>query len=153
MATIQQFREIRRDGKVIDDSMKVEDIFALGPTEKVIEVQWSNGSQLVSIQDPYGLLAKVVPGREFVVVNGHDESGQHRELSIINADGRRRFPIPNIQVIRDKSELGDFRWFELPRVDMPNVFGVIFNRASDNSMYQLDIDATNGHVVGVYPIR
>ncbi|MHB0991234.1 MAG: hypothetical protein ACYC3O_11795 [Burkholderiales bacterium] len=153
MTTIQQFREIRRDGKVIDESMKAEDIFALGSTEKVIEVQWHNGSQPVSIRNVYGVLAKVVPGREFVATNEHDESGQHRMLSIINADGSRRLQLPNIQKIRANDEAGEFCWFEPPRIESPNVFGVVFSCSSDNSMFQLDIDAINGAVVGVYPMR
>ncbi|MES2407100.1 MAG: hypothetical protein V4528_07245 [Pseudomonadota bacterium] len=151
--TIQQFIEIRRDGKVIDETMSVEDICALGAIEKVIEVQWRNGSQPVSLRDAYGVLAIVVPGREFVAANGHDESGQRRVLSVINADGTQRLQLSNTQVIRGKGELGDFRWFELPRVESLNVFGVVFERASDNSMFQLDIDATNGNAVGVYPVR
>jgi hypothetical protein len=151
--TIQQFIEIRRDGKVIDETMSVEDIGALGAIEKVIEVQWRNGSQPVSFRDAYGVLAIVVPGREFVAANGHDESGQRRVLSVINADGTQRLQLSNTQVIRGKGELGDFRWFESPRVESLNVFGVVFERASDNSMFQLDIDAINGNVVGVYPVR
>jgi hypothetical protein len=153
MTTIQQFKEIRRDGEIIDESMKAQDIFALGPTEKVIEVQWHNGSQPVSVRDAYGVLAKVVPGREFVATNGHDKSGQHRELSIINADGSRRLQLSNIQQIRANDEVGEFCWFESPRTQSPNVFGVVFSCSGDNSMFQMDIDATDGSVVGVYPMR
>jgi len=153
MTKIQQFVEVRRDGKIIDEAMKAEDIFALGPTEKVIEVRWLNGSQPVSLIDAYGILAKVVPGREYVVANGHDKSGQRRVLLVINADGTQRFQLSDTQVIGGKSELGDFRWFDLPRVESLNVFGVVFNCARDNSMFQLDIDAENANVVGVYPIR
>lgn len=153
MTKILQFREIRRDGKVIDESMNMEDIFALGPTEKIVEVQWKNDSQLVSVRDSYGVLAKVVPGREFIAANGHDESGQRRILSIINADGSRHMQLSNVQSIRGKNETGEFRWFETPRVEVPNVFGVVFERASDNAMFQLDVDAINGAVVGVYAMR
>lgn len=151
--TINQFKEIRRDGKIIDESMKAEDIFALGSPEKIIEIQWHNGSQPVSIRDAYGILAKVVPGREFVATNGHDESGQHRTLSIINADGSRRLQLSNIQEIRGKVEVGEFCWFEPARIESPNIFGVVFSRISDNSMFHLDINAFNGSVVGVYPMR
>lgn len=153
MTNIQNFREIRRDGKVIYESMKVEDIFALGPTEKIVEVQWHNGPQLISLAANYGVSARVVPGREFVAANEHDDSGQKRMLSIFNADGSRRFQLSNIQSIRGKDEAGDFRWFEPSRTDAPNVFGVVFNRTSDDSMFQLDIDATTGGVVGVYSMR
>lgn len=158
MTTIQHFREIRRDGKVIDELMTVEDIGALGPIEKVIEVQWHHDSQPVSLRADYGILAEVVPGREFVVANeGDDESGQHRTLWILNADGSRRLQLSNTQVIRGEEKTGKFCWFELPRIESPNVFGVVFDvdvgPMEGSSMFQLDIDAINGNVVGVYETR
>lgn len=153
MAPIQQFIRIRRDGKIIDETMKVEDISALGAIEKVTEIRWLNGSQPVSFRDDCGVFAKVVPGRQFVVANTNDKSIQRRVLLVLNADGTQRLQLSDTQVIRGKSELGEFCWFEAPRVESLNVFGVVFSRASDNSQFQLDIDAENGNVVGVYPIR
>lgn len=150
---IIDFKEIRRDGKVIDDSMSAKDIFALGSPEKVTKVQWSNGTEIISLDDGFGILAKVVPGRNFIAANMHDESGQNRILSIINADGLKCMELSNIQKILGEDVVGEFRWFELARITSPNVFGVIFNRSSDNSMFQLDVDATNGNIVGVYPVR
>ena len=153
MTSIQQFIEIRRDGKIIDETMKVEDIFALGATEKVVEIQWRNGSQAVFFRDAYGVSAKVILGGDFIVANAHDNSGQRRVLLIINADGTQRFQLLNTQLICGKSELGDFRWFDSPRIEAPDVFGVIFNRARDNSMFQLDIDAKTAKVLAAYPIK
>lgn len=57
------------------------------------------------------------------------------------------------QLINGKSELGDFCWFEPPHVKSPNIFGAIFNRARDSTLFQLDINAENGNVVGVSPTR
>lgn len=153
MKNIKNFKEIRRDRKVIYESMKVEDIFALGPAEKIVEIQWHNGPHLVSLASHYGILARVVAGRDFVAANEYDESGRKRILSILNADGSRRFQLSNIQSVRGKNEAGDFRWFEPPGTDVPDIFGVVFNRTSDDSMFQLDIDASSGVVVGVYPMR
>lgn len=153
MTTIQQFKEVRRDGKVIDESMTVEDVFALGPPEKIIEVQWYDGSERISIRNAFAVLAQVVPGGEFVAANEYDELGQHRALSIINADGSRRLQLSNVQKIRANDEAGEFCWFESPRIQSPNVFGVVFSCSRDNSMFQLDIDAIDGSVVGVYPLR
>jgi len=153
MTAIQKFKEIRQDGNVIDESMTVEEIFSLGSPRIIIEIRWIYQSKLITVFDAFGMLAKVVCGGEFIVVNGHSESGEDRELLVINADGTRRFKLSNIQMINGKSELGEFRWFEAPRVDAINVFGVVFNRASDNSMFQLDVDAKNGNVIGVYSVR
>lgn len=153
MTPIQQFIRIRRDGKIIDETMKPQDISALGAIEKVTEIRWLNGSQSVSFQDADGVFAKVVPGRRFVAVNTTDKSGHSRGLLILNADGTQRFQISNTQVIRGKSEEGEFCWYELPRVESPNVFGIVFNISRNDLFFQLDIDAENGNVVGEYLTR
>lgn len=152
--SIHNFMEIRRDGKVIDESMSAEDVFALGNPEKIVEVKWRDDARLVSIHDDLGMLAKVVPGRNFVAINGHDEpSSQCRKLFIMNADGSKRLQLSNVQNIRGANESGKFCWFEPSRTESSDVFGVVFNVASDDSMFQLDIDATSGAIVGTYPVR
>lgn len=153
MKTIGNFQEIRRDGKIIDESMSANDIFLLGTPEKIIELQWANGSQKISLKNNYGILAKVVPGRAFVAANEYDDFGQNRLLSIINSDGSRHLTLPKEQLIRGKKEHGEFCWFEPARVESPNIFGVVFQRSGDNSMFQLDIDAQDGRVVAVYPMQ
>ena len=151
--TIQNFIEIRRDGKVIDESMKVEDVIALGAAEKILDIQWRNGLTAVSVRNDFGILAKVVDGREFVVANEHDESGKNRTLSVLNADGSRRLSLPKTQRIREQEVTGEYCWFEPARVKTPHVFGVVFSVQSDNAMFQLDVDAQDGRVIGVYPMR
>ena len=90
MKTISDFQEIRRVGKVIDESMSAKDIFSLGTPEKIIEIQWVNGSQQISLRNNHGILAKVVPGRAFVAANEYDNFGQKRTLSIVISAGSRR---------------------------------------------------------------
>lgn len=155
MMTIKDFRKIRRDGKVIDESMRAIDMVALGWTpDKVLEIQWNNDSKLISFKARYGVLGMVIPGREAVaVIEENDESGQRNTLSVINVDGSRRMQFSNIQKLQGEDEMGQFCWFEPARIALSNVFGVIFNRASDNLMFHLDIDASDGNVVGVYPVR
>ena len=155
MMTIQNFKKIRRDGKVIDESMRAKDMVALGwSPDKVLEIRWNNGSQFISFKTRYGVLGIVVPGRETIaVIEENDESGQYHTLSVINADGSKRMELSNVQKVFDKDEVGEFLWFESARVASPNIFGVIFRRSSDNLMYQLDIDALNGNVVGTCPVR
>lgn len=153
MIAIEDFREIRRDGKAIDESMSVEDIFALGAPEKIIEVQWKSDSRPIFLKNSHGVLAKVIYGKQFVAVNEYDGDGKRRTLSIVNADGSRRLQLSNTQTIRGKDEAGEFCWFEPARVESKNVFGVVFRRFRDNSMFQLDIDAIDGHVISVYPMQ
>lgn len=94
MTQIQQFVRIRRDGKIIDETMKVEDIAALGATEIITEIRWCNGSQSVSFQDARGVLAKVIPGRQFVSVIADDKSGQHSVLLILTRMEHSDFKCP-----------------------------------------------------------
>lgn len=155
LTMIQNFKKIRRDGKVIEESMKAKDMIALGwSPDKVLAVQWDDESRPVCIRSNFGILAKIISGRESIaVIEECDKTGQHSTLSIINTDGSLRLRLPNIQVIRNKDEIGEFCWFEPQRVNSPNVFGVVFSLTSDNSMFQLDIDAGNGAIVGVYPMQ
>jgi hypothetical protein len=153
VTTINDFQEIRRDGKIIHESMSANDIFALGAPEKIIEIQWVIGSQRISLRNNHGILAKVVAGREFVAANEYDAFGRDRTLSVINSDGSKRLTISKNQLIRGKNEHGEFCWFEPARVESANIFGVVFRRSNDNSMFQFDIDARDGRITAVYPMQ
>lgn len=155
MKTIRNFKKTRRDGNVIDELMSTKDMVSLGwKPDKVVKVEWDNGSQHVALHARFGMLAKVIPGRNFVAtIEENDESGKHCMLSVVNADGILHLTFSNAQLIREKEELGEFCWFEKSRIDKPNVFGIVFNCNSDNSMFQLDIDALSGITVGIYPVR
>lgn len=153
MGKIKSLVEIRRDGKIINESMNIEDIFALGLPEKIITIQWRENSNLVSFNNYFGISSKIVQGGDFIVVNEHQENNENTILSILNSDGTRRFEIPNIQKIREVDELGKFLWYEKARTTSPHIFGIVFSRNSDNSMFQLDFDATSGARVGAYSLQ
>ena len=155
MTTIQNFQKIRRDGKVIYESMKVKDLIALGwQPDIIVELQWSFGSKLISLTSKYGFSAKVVPGREFVaIMEDIDQSTRVCSMYIVNSDGSRRFEISNMQRIGDAEVEGEFRWFEPARLDSAHVFGAVFCRRTDDALFQMDIDAASGRVIGVYPTR
>ncbi|MGB8843104.1 MAG: hypothetical protein WCC64_18775 [Aliidongia sp.] len=152
--TIQNFRKIRRDGKIIDDSMTIDEIFSWGTPEKIIELRWDNNNQPTSLKSIHGVLAKIVSGGEYIAAKIHnDDSGRNSTLWIINADGSMRLQIPNDHSINGKNVSGDFGWLEKSRTQQPNIFGVIFECRDKNLMFQLDIDAANGNVIGIYPAR
>ena len=153
--TIQNFKEIRRDGKVIDESMTLEYMLGLGWTPNIIsKVQWDNNSQPVELSSKYGVKAKVTPTRDAIVaLESLDEKSMNTCLSIINADGTLRCKIPNTQLIRGRNESGRFVWFEPARSNLKNCFGAVFTVDPDNLLFQIDIDENNGGVVGTYPIR
>lgn len=153
MAIIQNFKRIRSDGKVIDESMKASDIFALGAPEKVVEVRWTAHDEEVSLRFPHGVLAVVVDGRHFVAINESDERGG-RNLWVLNSDGSKRFQVPNVQNVgAQKMKAGAYRWFEGSRKSGSNTFGVVFECSGDKSLFQIDIDAEHGNIEGIYPMR
>jgi hypothetical protein len=154
MDTIRNFKKIRWDGQVIDEQMTPEQVFALGTPQKVITVQWEYGGRPVARQSQYGLLSKVLSGRELVVIlEGLDASDTRNSLFVLNADGSLRVSVPNDQTINGTTERGEFRWLEAPRKNEANRFGAVFEPAGRNTMFQLDIDGATGKVVGVYPFR
>ncbi len=153
--TIQNFRKIRRDGRIIYESMTAQEMISTGwLPDKVIEIRWNNDFGPVSIRAKFGILAKVVSGREYVAaLTESDETGLRCTLSIFNGDGECHLSLPNIQKVQGKDENGEFCWFETSRVESLNVFGVVFCRDLDNSPFQLVIDAATGCFAGVYSIR
>ncbi|WP_297926162.1 hypothetical protein [Metallibacterium sp.] len=152
MTAIQCFERIRADGKIIDESMKAADMFALGFPEKIVEIKWRNYDDEVSLQFPYGVLAAVVAGRNFLAINESDAQGQ-RSLWVLNSDGTRRLQVSDVQEIGAQAEAVSYRWFEGARNNAPNAFGVVFERLSDKSMFQVDIDAEGGNAIAIYPMR
>ena len=154
MDTIRNFQKIRRDGQVIDEQMTTAQIFALGTPQKVTTVQWEYGGHPVVRRSQHGMLSKVLSGRDLVVIlEGLDDSDSRSTLFVLNADGSLRLNVPNEQTINGKKERGEFRWFESARKSGVNWFGIVFEPAGRNGMFQLDIDGTTGRVVDVYPIR
>jgi hypothetical protein len=154
MGTIRNFQKVRRDGQVIDEQMTVAQIVALGAPQKVTTVQWEYGGHPVVRRSHHGMLSKVLSGGDFVaILEGPDDSDSRSALFVLNADGSLRLNVPNEQTINGKKEHGEFRWFESARKSDVNRFGVVFEPAGRNAMFQLDIDGTTGRVVDVYPIR
>lgn len=154
MHSVENFVEIRRDGKTIPESMSVDEMIAQGwSAEKVIEARWLFDGQPVSLANEHGLLAEVTPRRDGVAVlrNSGDEQVPGT-LEVVNADGTSRLVIGNHQQINGRDYGGAFGWLERARVVAPNAFGAVF-RAENGAMWQLDIDANTGQVLGVYETR
>jgi hypothetical protein len=153
MGKIKKLIEIRPDGEIISESMSISDIVSLGAPQKIVKIKWFDDLTPVSLENNFGLSSKIAPGDNFIVVNEHQENTEVTLLSILNPNGTYRLQIPNIQNIRNINEKGKFLWYENSRITLDNVFGIIFCRDRDNSMFQLDIDAASGTVVGTYPLH
>jgi len=152
---IEHFKEVRRDGKVIEDSMTLEEMHKRGwHPEKIVEIQWTHEGRLVRRASAGGILAEIVYGREFVAVIEHnDKKPQSSILSIIHADGSVAHVVSNTQLILGKYEKGEFRWFEPPKMNRTNICGVVFECVNNHAMYQLELDAAEGTVIDAYYTR
>ena len=154
MSDIEDFCEIRRDGKTIREGATVEDIAALGPIEKTVEIRWNNRGRSVSLASPNGIWAIVVPGRNFVAVMQEMNSTTHQaELSVFNADGSQRLVIPNVQTFRGHTYKGSFGWFATRKDKPQDTFSAIFQPANSGLDYRLDINAADGQVIDVHETR
>lgn len=152
---ISNFKEIRRDEKVIPESLTVDDMAALGwSPEKVTTITWDNDGKAVELHARHGSLSKVLPDREGIAyIENEDEAGICSTLSMLNADGSVRFSVPNMQVIKGNLETGTYSWYEPARSKLTVCLGVVFRLARNEALFQVDIDVHNGSTVAVYPLR
>ncbi|MFM2483470.1 hypothetical protein [Celerinatantimonas sp. YJH-8] len=151
MTVIKNFRQIRRDGKIIEESMSLDKIISLGwGVEKVIELQWNAGDENIStFKGKYALLGEVVPNRKAVaVLNFLDEKCLNSSLSILDINGKEKIRIENEIFIQGERREGKFSWFSKPKNVLPSIIGVVFELSSDHSMYLIDIDTDTGGFVG-----
>ncbi len=152
---ICDFEEVREDGKVIDESMTVERIVALGwPPCKVVEARWRWQEQPLNIAHRLGFLAIVVPDRQHLAILwNNDESGVDATLYVISGDRHRQMKIDDQLLINGKIEPGIYSWFEHFAHESPSVFTCMFSRQRDQAMFRVDIDAASGAVIAVLPSR
>lgn len=152
---ISNFKEVRRDGKAIPESMTVDQMAALGwSPERVNAVAWDDDGEAVALHAQHGLLSKLLPDREGVAyLENEDENGLRSTLSVLNADGSVRFVVPNAQVINGSKEAGTYCWYEPARSVPATHFGVVFRLDRNQALFQIDIDAHSGATAGVYPLR
>ncbi|MFB9240273.1 hypothetical protein IV454_23840 [Massilia antarctica] len=160
MTLIQNFREIRRDGKVIEAGVDMQAILALGwSPDKIVRLEWEADGRTIHRDCPHGVLAKVLPDRMSIALMEHTpvDTGMRKKLSVIDADGTTRYVIADTHVINGRALMGVFAWFEPARVEPERCFGVIFQTVPDadgtQEQYQFDLDIASGEIVGAYESR
>lgn len=155
MASITSFKKIRRDGKVIDESVTAAQMISLGwNPEKVIELKWEANGRQLTFKGEFGLLAVVVPNRRSIaVLKENDDSGANNSLVVLDVNGDEKIRVNNKIVIDKKEESGAFCWFEPSRDNSLDCVGVVFRLDKDQSMVQVDIDSNTGGFVGIYQMR
>ncbi len=146
MIKADSFQEKRRDGKIILETMSVQDVINKGwGVDQIVAVRWKNDVGNVELKNSEGILAEVLPDRSGVVALV--TIGNKDVLKVFNSDGTERLIIPNHQNISGSDITGIFEWFEPSSIADGVSFGVVFSDRSSGVSYQLDIDSTNGKVV------
>ncbi len=151
MSEITRFRELRRDGRFIEEATPLPAILRWKPAT-IVAIEWEHAGTIVSRRAKHGVLAKVVGGRRFVAVIELDAAGRSA-LSILNADGTIRSVVPSVQGVRGRAGPGTFAWFEPPRTEATDAFGVVFQPAGAGPDLHVDVDPDTGAVLGVHPTR
>jgi hypothetical protein len=151
---IENFEKLRRDGKIITEKMKPEDVAKLGPFEPIVELRWQSGERKITLSNSYGIWGIVVRGRKLVAAKqADDDSRICRKLDTFNGDGTVRHSISNSQFICGEMMTGQFSWFEKAKNDMEDCFGVVFQTEPGSRMFQLDVNAYSGKILGAWPTR
>lgn len=152
---ITDFESVREDGKVIVEGMTVNQMLALGWEPcRVVDARWRWQGQPLNVANRFGLLAIVVPDRQWLAVLWNkDEAAVEATLYVISGDGQQQVQIPDELLINGQLEPGIYSWFEGFPHDSPSVFTCMFSRRRDQAMYRVDIDAATGTVLAVIPSR
>jgi hypothetical protein len=150
---VQTLHAIRRDGRTIDETMSPADVARLGPPQKVVRIEWRHDQGAGHLEHPGGLLAKVLPDRSGIAVLLYEENAQYGiALKLLEPDGSVRASSDNRVTVDGGALLGGYGWFEPARTVPSRNIGVVFFRAADDAMMQLDIDSSTGKVVGAYKL-
>jgi hypothetical protein len=77
---MRKLRKIRRDGIIIDETLTLTEQLTRGiPPCKVDALDWECDGRKVAYRVPFGLLAMIIPGRQFLaVIEDKDDTGSPR---------------------------------------------------------------------------
>lgn len=151
MNRIEQLQEIRRDGKIIEETMTPEAMNRAGWTpEKILALRWVWCGASVELRSQFGFLNRVVASRDYLVVlEDTDAEGQLTTLSVYRGDGTKYMTFQNVIPFAGESEPGRFASFRSPQSDLPTAFSVLFDVFRLDTRYQVEIDAASGSFIEV----
>jgi hypothetical protein len=158
---ISNFRELRRDGKVIPEGMTAVQMIAAGwEPDKVLRLQWDWNGHPIELVSPYGFLSRIVRSHEYLaVLEDTDATGDYARLSVYLPDGTIRESFPNILEFPGtaqspaRTEPGEYVWFETPKSTLSTTFGAVFKVYRNNATYRADIDAATGAVLDIEEVH
>ncbi len=152
---ISNLRHIRRDGKVIPETMTAVQMIAAGwEPDKVLWIRWDSDGHPIELASPFGFLSRVVASREYIVVlEDTDATGNYATLSTYLSDGTLHNIYPNIVHFPATAtwpaceEPGEYLWFQTPKSPIPTAFAVVFKLHRNSATFQVDIDAATTAVL------
>jgi hypothetical protein len=133
---IEDFREIRLDGKVIFEGDSIEKIRSLGPISRVVRVQWKNESRTLGRSNPFGVFASILPGRDALAcIEPSGENDAPRSLKVINADGTIRYEVPQNFKLDNSEKMVRYLYIN-PTVEDRTTFGAVFDVIGEDGQYR-----------------
>lgn len=162
MATISKIKEIRKDGKMIDESLTLTKLIQMGwLPSKIIEIKWEFDGKTISLKSDYGFLNRVTDDRQHLaVMEDIDPTGAVCEFRIYDGHGKLQRIIPNQIPLRNNERTGMFRNFRPPQVKTPTALGAVFDAdadptgtLTDGGAWQVDIDSGTGVISNVRETR
>lgn len=155
MNNLEKVFQVRRDGKIIDESMSLTDMISRGwSPDKIREVRWSFNGVDYTVASETAIVAKILSNREYVaVIEGNETFEEYSSLFFVRCDGTRRYSLSSTQKIGALDQVGIFSWFEPPRNKSVDCIGVVFRVPSTNLSYHLDVDVKLERIVGEYLLQ
>lgn len=146
MNEIQNFREIRVDGNIIYDYMKVTDI-KWEPC-KIKTVQWEFHGKLIEFNEnpEIGIVSYFLKDKDIVVFPRTIGSKEKRNyLTVCNPDGSTRFSLPNKLELFGEIREGLFLWIsESKQYTDEHHFVIVFSLCNSTAMYHILINSDTG---------
>jgi hypothetical protein len=143
---IIDFREIRADGKQVDDSMSIEELLAKGwKPSPVIEIQWKCSGKSYNLKNADGLSAVLLNDGATIAVLYWNYP--NNTFDFLNSDGSQRFLISNEQSIEGELSIGSFSSPSSEDVEGHACCKVIFDSPLLHNLFEIYIDAVKGNVV------
>jgi hypothetical protein len=145
---INQLKELRQDGRVIDENMTFDVMVEQGwEPSLVIEVQWQHDGKTVRFRHPKGVSVHVVSDRSCaaLLLPRSTEPDAGEDFMVVNADGSLRYQVSEVQTLNGRRETGRFEWFE--DTDRPDILQCMFRVDRNQAMFALDMELSTGKIL------
>src|ERR1041384_958504 len=106
MDTIEQFRELCTDGRLVAERLPV--VAERWKSSTVVRLQWKCGDRGVEVEHLYGIVAQLLPDRRSVAVLRSPPHGRFATaLEFLDPHGQRRFVLESPLLIEGQRITGE----------------------------------------------